>query len=144
MRILWIVPLLLAGSLGADEAADRRAVEGVIERLNFAGERPALFAASADVPAELRRLAQVNCNTLGDSSVWSEVPSPRFTRPTVHFITPDVALADTEYLRYNSVVAAVRTPVVVILKRERAEWKIATLRVMAECPGAARVLPAAR
>ncbi len=143
MRILWFLPLLLAGVLWADEAADRRAIEAVIERLNLPDERAALFVAGADVPAELRRLARARCNML-EPRVWSEVTSPRFTKPGVQFIEPDVALADTEYLQFGSVVAAVRSPVTVILRRERGEWKIVTVRVMAECPGAPRIVPAGR
>jgi hypothetical protein len=144
MRLLWTVPLLLVSALCADEASDRRAIEGVIARLNFTDERAGLFASGADVPAELHRLGRVRCNMTGEPRVWSEVPSPRFTRPTVQFLATDLALADTEYLQFHSVVAAVRTPVVVILKRERSEWKIVTLRVMAECPGVPRIVPAAR
>jgi len=144
MKILWTIPLLLAGALAADEASDRRAIEGVIEKLNFADERAALFVSGADVQAELHRLNHAGCHMLGDSRVWSEVPSPRFTRPTVQFIGADVTVADTEYVQHHTIVAEIRTPVIVILQRERGEWKIATLRVMADCPGAPRIFPASR
>jgi len=142
MRILCALPFLLAGVLWADQAADRRAIEDVIERLNSAAERPALFVSGADVPTELHRLARVRCGLL-ESKPWSETFSPGFTRPAVQFIGPDVAVADTEYRAYSSLVS-VHTPVVVILRRERGEWKIATVRVPAECPGAPRIVPANR
>ena len=142
MKVLWTIPFLLAGVLAADEASDRKAIEAVIEKLNFAEERPALFVAGADVPAELHRLKRADCRPPGEPRIWSEVPSPRFARPTVQFLTPDVAVADTEYVQYQTAMTAVRSPVVVILQRQRGEWKIATLRVMAECPGVVKIVPA--
>ncbi|MGO9257493.1 MAG: hypothetical protein ACLQU1_14450 [Bryobacteraceae bacterium] len=143
MRVLWTIPFLLAGVLWADEAADRRAIESVIAQLNHAEERPDLFAAGTDVPAELRRLERANCNTVDSSGIWTEVTRPKFTHPTVQFITPDVALADLENVQYGSIVPAIRAPIVVILKREAGQWKIAALRVTAAC-FAMRVLPASR
>ena len=139
MRSAWTIAFLLAGVLWADEAADRRAIEGIIERLNFTGDRAAVFADGVDVPGELHRLERAGCLTTG--SVWSEVPSPRFTRPAVQFITADVALADFEFLRHSSLTAAAHTPIVAILKRQRGEWKIVTLRVTEACAGELRVLP---
>jgi len=144
MKAFWAIPLLLAGVLAADEAADRRAIEDVIDRLNNSDMRAELFATGTDVAAELRRLEKVRCIFPGQPKVWSEVPSPRFTRPAVQFITPQVAVADFDYLQFGSPAAAFKTPVVAVLKREGAEWKIATLRAMADCPGALKILPAAR
>lgn len=146
MRAAWIIAFLLAGMLWADEAADRKAIERVIERLNFTAERPSLFVAGADVAAELKRLDRAGCNMPGIlPKVWSEVPAPRFSRPAVQFIAAGVALADVDYVQYNSLAAAfVHTPIVVILKREGGEWKIATLRAPADCPGAPRIVPAGR
>jgi hypothetical protein len=133
MRILWTISFLLAGGLWADEAADRSAIAGIIAQLNRAEERPELFAAAADVPAELRRLERANCNMADSSGIWTEVTKPKFTRPTVQFVTPDVALADLENVQYGSIVPAIRAPIVVILKREAGDWKIASLRVTAAC-----------
>lgn len=145
MKVLWTIPLLLAGALAADETTDRRAIEGVIEQLNRPGEEHAsLFVEGTDAAAELHRLDRAGCHLREVSRPWSEVTPPRFTRPTVQFIAPEVAVADVEYVQYGSVMAVVRTPVVVILKREPAGWKIATLRVMSECPGAVRIVPAGR
>jgi hypothetical protein len=141
MRIPWTIVFLLAGVLWADQAADRRAIEGVIERLNDRDQRPSLFVEGADARAELRRLDRAGC--LAEPRIWSEVPAPRFTRPTVQFIAPDVALADVEYMEYLRM-AFVRTPIVVVLKREAGEWRIATLRVVGDCPGALRIVPAGR
>jgi hypothetical protein len=92
-----------------------------------------VFAAAADVPAELRRLERANCNMADSSGIWTEVTKPKFTRPTVQFVTPDVALADLENVQYGSIVPAIRAPIVVILKREAGDWKIASLRVTAAC-----------
>ena len=142
MRVLWTIPFLLAGALWADEAADRTAIQGIIEQLNRAQQRPELFAAGVDVPAELRRLERANCNMV-DRGIWTEATRPKFTPPTVQFITPDVALADLEKVQYGSIVPAIRAPIVAILKREAGQWKIAALRVTAAC-FPLRVLPASR
>lgn len=139
-----MLPCVLAGALWADEAADRKAIEETIERLNFTGERATAFAAGADVVAEMRRLETAGCNVTASPRVWSEVPSPRFTLRVVQFVAADVAVADVEFVRYTPVVKGLHTPVVAIMKRERGEWKIATVRVMAECGGELRLLPAAR
>jgi hypothetical protein len=143
MKVVWTIAFVLAGGLWADETTDRGAIEGVIARLNHADERAGLFAAGVDVPAELRRLERANCNMIDSSGIWSEVMAPKFTHPTVQFITPDVALADLESVQHGSLVPAVRVPIVAILKRQAGEWKIVSLRVTAAC-SPLRVLPAAR
>jgi len=148
MRIPWTLPILLAaalapaGFLRADQAADRKAIEDVVEQLNFSEERASVFAAGSDAQAELHRLERAGCNLIG--SVWSELPSPRFTRPSVQFITADAALADLEFVRHNPIAPPLHTPIVAILRRERGEWKIVTLRAMADCSGPPRILPAGR
>jgi len=142
-----MLAFLAAGLLRADESADRKAIDEAIERLNFSSERAGAFAAGTDVEAEMRRLETAGCTMVGSPKVWSEAPSPRFTRRALQFVVPDVAVADVELVHYTPGLPLAKpqhTPVVAILKRERGAWKIATLRVTAGCGGELRILPAAR
>jgi len=133
MRLLRLLALLLPLSLWADEAADRAAIRAVIARLGSGDRSAALFAAGTDVPAELARLQRANCNMPDSAGIWTEVTRPAFTQAAVQFVTADVALADLEKVQYGTLVLAIRSPIVAILKREANGWKIAALRVMAGC-----------
>ena len=142
MKTWWTIAFLLAGAVRADEAADRKAIEGVMDALNRAGERHSLFEAGVDVDKELKRLDAPGCDLLEHPKVWNELPPSRFNLEGVQFLAADMALADVRYTQHPTPMATIRTPLVVILKREGGEWKIATLRALTECMGMPRILPA--
>jgi len=114
----------------ADEPADRAAIDKVIATLNGPDARKA-FTHNVDF-RDFDRLAQMH------DEPWSETTAPRIVSQRIRFITPDVALVDAANTQYGSVVMVRRVPVVLVMKREAGEWRIAAVRVMLDCAALAR------
>jgi hypothetical protein len=51
---------------------------------------------------------------------------------SIRFIAPEVALVDAANTQYGAVIPARRIPVLLVMKKEGAEWRIASLRVMVD------------
>jgi hypothetical protein len=141
--ILRLLPLFLA-SLWADEATDRVAIEKVIAALNEprsgAGAKPlsTLFTSDADT-SELDRLSNINRRLLDVSNKpWSEMTAPRIVSKSIRFVTPEVALVDSANAQYGSVVLVESIPVLLVMKKQGTDWRIASLRVLVNCMGIAQ------
>ncbi len=105
MPLRWFVVPLLAGL--AWGAGERQALERAI----------AEFAESLPAPA----------------GVWTERTRPRLHVEHVQFLSPDVALVDAAWIVYGSLVLKHRTPVLLVLKKEAAGWRVAAYR-RCQCP----------
>ena len=111
---------LLAVAALADETADRAAIAKVISSLNDGKPRP-----------------ELQCDLL-PAGAMSETTPPRISTRAVQFITSDVAMVDAENAQYGSVVMVRRVPLVFVVKRDGAAWKIVATRVAASCRGSAK------
>ncbi|SRR5258708_3477439 len=136
MKLISCIFLVFAALAHADEAADRSAIERVIRYLNDSQTASSkkqisiLFIADAD--SDLDRLTELNGRWLQLSSEpWSEMTSPRLTIHSIRFVTPEVALVNTASVQYGSNIPVRRIPVLFVMKKEGAEWRIAALRVLA-------------
>jgi hypothetical protein len=73
--------------------------------------------------------------TIGVPGGWSlppiEMLNPRIEGRSTRFITPDVALADA-VCTYREAGTAQTTSLLLVMKREGNDWRIASLRVLAE------------
>jgi hypothetical protein len=128
MRIILAAAILFASFARADEASDRADIERTISALNKAqneGERRELF--TADAGNELDRLPRNP-----DSRPWSEVNQAIFVIQTVRFVNPEVALVDAANSQFGSTILVRRTPVLLVMKKEKGVWKIASLRLLAD------------
>ncbi|MGA3096435.1 MAG: hypothetical protein ABSF25_08285 [Bryobacteraceae bacterium] len=138
MKALLCIPLLLAAhAWAADADADRAAIERVVGALNSAQSRPgarpdsSLFTADAD--NQLDRLENLNRRlSQASKEPWSETTTPKMVIQSIRFITPEVALVDAANTQYGAVIPARRIPVLLVMKKEGAEWRIASLRVMVD------------
>jgi hypothetical protein len=123
MRTLLFVPLFLVTFAWADEAADRGAIEKIVNALNELKPSPSLFTSDFDGAAELARLAPGGPKVIISHDVWREatwtLPS-HLAVGSVHFVTPDVALVE----------AAGNGPVLLVMKRIGPDWKIASIRFL--------------
>lgn len=155
-KLPWLMPLIFAASALADEAADRAAVAQAIGVLNQAAVPADLFEDSFDpsILDELRlgKIVQFRVLSIpefplppaliishqpwGEARIGSPLPelellSPRFSAASVQFVGPDVALADGT-LRYTSNAGTPgTTPLLFVLRRQGARWKIAAVRRLA-------------
>ena len=135
------LPLFLATCVLADETADRAAIERTIAGLNELPRRAALFTADANGLSELERLpkAAPDPPTVTIShEPWGEatlhlpgVGIPRIVGGGIRFITPDVALAEATWIYSNGTATAQTAPLLLVMKKEGENWKIAALRVLA-------------
>jgi hypothetical protein len=135
MKALVCIPLLFAAHAWADQAADRAAIERVVGVLNSSrpGEMPDSSLFTADADNQLDRLADLNRRLFQASKEpWSEATAPRMAIQSIRFVTPDVALVDAADTQYGSVILARRIPVLLVMKKEGADWRIASLRVLAD------------
>jgi len=160
MRLVLCLSILVASSSAwaADEAADRAAIEKVISTLNSAPGSPGLFTEDFGDGAVLTSLGVYRSAAIRQDAiplgvpcqapeVWPELGCPPQTRsggqstvglpaPPAHFViqsirllTPDVALVDA--LNERGGAGALRhSPVLLVLRKDGAVWRIASLRVM--------------
>jgi hypothetical protein len=115
--------ILIASCAWATEGADREAIGQLIAALNHSKPPSNLF--TADVPDNERMALSAHQEPM------SEVTPPRIRIGSIRFITPKVALVECGNTQYGSVIMARTTPVVVV-KKDRARWKIASLRVLGQ------------
>ncbi len=117
MRTILCLPILFAACAWADETADRAAIEKSVAELRF--------AAGAHVDPEFR--------LLGHGEPWSEVTPPYIAIRSIRFITADVAVVDAASTQYGSVILVRKLPLLLVMKRQGRDWRIAYLRVMPDC-----------
>jgi|SRR5580704_8223203 hypothetical protein len=126
---LLFASLTLADSALADSDADRTAIQSVIATLNdHTAPASTLFATDGADNAELGRLADLDRMLSHSPQPLSEVTAPRITVSSIRFITPDVALLDGINAQYGSVIVAKSVPVLLVMKREGSNWRVASFR----------------
>jgi hypothetical protein len=157
MKSIVLASVFCAGGIwAADEAADRAGIEKTIRALSVWPTRVTLFTADFDDQRELLRVVRVAFPVVcpevwwetcgmpakipdGDQPVevfiskepWGEatwipagmnmnVTRIRITR--IRFLTPDVAMVD----------AVAKDPLLIVMRKVGTDWKIASLRILAE------------
>jgi hypothetical protein len=130
---LLILFLLFGAGAWADEASDRAAIRDLIRSLNEPRDAPdvkpvaSLFTSDAN-PREVARLSRL-VQQLSDARLpWREQATPALTFRSMRFITPDVALVDAEYRQAGPFIPG--GPLLFVMKREAANWRIASFRVL--------------
>jgi hypothetical protein len=150
------VPLFFASYASAEEAGDRAAISRTIEALNESSNDPsqqaALFTADGSAASELALLRRTNppfrivepserrareITVTISKEPWGEARinfptiEPPAERPSVTFVTPDVALAEAACVYVDGDATRQATPLLFFMKWEGDVWKIASLRVLA-------------
>jgi hypothetical protein len=122
--------LLLASGLWADELTDRTAITQTIFKLDES--QPALFTADFSDSAEFRRVSSVGTVVIskepfGEATIiLPPAGAHRFVVQSTRFLTGEVALVDA--LDRNNGYAIV----LLVMKKEGAEWKLASYKRIAE------------
>ena len=130
-----VLALACCAPAWAGESADLAAIQALIDELNTtpATAQARLFTAGANAAGELKRLSEMDRRL--SNGPWSEVTAPKIRCRSVRFITPDVALVDAENTQYGSVILVRRIPVLLVVRKEHGNWRIAALRIFAGQPG---------
>ena len=138
MKSIMIALVLFAGGIfAADEVADRAAIENTIRGLSVTPVRAGLFTSDfddrqPDPPAGAGAIPVVIDGASGTVVISKEPMGEAQWFPAgthgviivrkIRFITPEVAIVD----------AMGRGPMLIVLKKVGTDWKIASLRRLAE------------
>ena len=154
VKAILLLPIIFSISLCADEPADRTEIVGVIAALNELPQHPELIRAGSDGPGVLQRAWKGKRPVHSERSehdgkptvvisheVWGEATisfhkpvemlNPKIVSGPIRFITADVALADGFCVYQEAGGGIERTPVLFVMKKDGAAWKIASFRVLA-------------
>jgi hypothetical protein len=126
MKMLLFLALLWPASVWADEAADRVAIEKVMAALK--DPAAAVWAPGVDGQAERAKLA--GGGPVSGGGPMSEVFFAGVALQSIQFITTDVALVDASETWVGSLIVSRTVPVVLVLKKVGADWRVAALRIL--------------
>jgi hypothetical protein len=124
MKSILVAAVLFAGRVwAADEVADRTAIEKAIRAFtaftdDFDRSELAAFAKPAAMAVTVQGVPGELAISKGP---WGMTVDP-ITVKKIRFLTPDVAMVD----------AAQKGPELIVLKKVGTDWKIASLRILAE------------
>src|SRR5436305_276538 len=131
-----LLTLFFASVLWGDEAQDRAAIDNVIAAVNDSMQRPSLFTQGADSGVDFGRLIDLHVRrtscpgaVIGVNETWTAMTVPRVVSGTIRFVTPDVAIVDGGSTVLGAVSLIERVPLVFVLKRQAAGWRIDAIRV---------------
>jgi hypothetical protein len=129
--MVCIFGLSLSLLLLADEAAERSAIEATIGVINSRSERVArLFTAeAASSPEGARQIADLD--QMMSMEPLSEVTVPRLTIRSIQFVDPTVARVEAENIQYGSVIMQRVTPVVFVMRKMGANWRVVSFSALA-------------
>ena len=138
MKAILFLPLFLAIALQADEAQDRAAIDKMIAALNDPAKRANLFMKDADSAINFDRLIDLHRLpapspgvVIGMNETWTQLTAPRVVSERIRFVTQDVATVDGASTIDGAITLARRVPLLFVLKKVGAEWRISAVRVLA-------------
>ena len=139
MRVIICLAALFAIMLKADEVTDRAAIDAVIEAVNNPLQRTRLFTKDLDSTVNFDRLIDLHLASsatvpVGTPEPWRLLTEPHIVSGAIRFITPDVAMVDAASTVRGAVTLAETVPLLFILKKEQAGWRINAVRRI--CSGA--------
>jgi hypothetical protein len=85
-----------------------------------AAERSAIERAVADYKDVDHLLAP-------DRGPWSEITAPKLSAGSIEFVTPEVAIVDAVSTEFGTTIGVVKTPVLVVMRKQQGAWRVATL-----------------
>jgi len=136
MKVLLCFPLFFAVGLWADETQDRAVINRVIVAVNDPMQRPGLFTQGADSGLDFSRLIDLHVRrpscpgvVIGINETWTEMSVPQVVSGNIRFITPDVAMVDRASTIHGAVSLIEIVPILFVMKREGAGWRIDAVRV---------------
>jgi hypothetical protein len=123
------------------QSTERSAVDATIGVINGRSEPTArLFTAeAAGSPEGARQIADLD--QMMSMEPLSEVTTPRLTVRSIQFVDPTVARVEAENIQYGSVIMQRVTPVVFVMRKMGANWRVVSFRLPVD---SAMAVPAAR
>jgi hypothetical protein len=132
-RILCL-SILGAACAWADDAGDREAIERVIAAVNN-HSKPLTDVFTADAPESERSMLSAH------EEPWSEITSSRITIRSIRLIAPQIALVESMNTQYGSVIVMRSAPMLLVMKKDGAQWRIACVLTLPDSAGVAMPSP---
>jgi len=132
MRPIVCLSILAATCAWADDATDREAIEHVIAAVND-HSKPLADVLTADAPENEQRMLSA------PEQPWSEVTSPQVTIRSIRLLTPQVALVEGVSTQYGSVIMVRTTSILLVMKKDGVQWRIACVLALQDPAGAAKL-----
>jgi hypothetical protein len=126
--------ILVAACTWADDGSDREAIERLIAAVNN-HSKPLTDLFTADAPENERSMLSAH------EQPWSEITSPRITARSIRFMPPQVALVECTNTQYDSVILVRTTLLLLVMKKDGAQWRIASVRALQDPAAAAKASP---
>lgn len=127
--------MLVATCAWADDATDRAAIERVTAAVNSHSATLAdVF--TADAPENERSILSAE-----GQEPWSEVTSRLITIRSIRFLSPQIALVQSTATQYGSVTVMQSTPMLLVMKKDGQQWRIACVFALQDLAGAAKPSP---
>jgi len=126
--------ILVAACTWADDGSDREAIERLIAAVNN-HSKPLTDLFTADAPENERSMLSAH------EQPWSEITSPRITARSIRFMPPQVALVECTNTQYGSVILVRTTLLLLVMKKDGAQWRIASVRALQDPAAAAKASP---
>ena len=126
--------ILVATCAWADDATDREAIEHLIAAVNNHA-KPLTDVFTADAPEIERSMLSAH------EQPWSEVTSPRITIRSIRLIAPQIALVESTNTQYGAVMVVRRAPMLLVMKKDGAQWRIACVLELQDLSAAAKPSP---
>jgi hypothetical protein len=130
IRFAIALPLLLATSALADEAADRIQIQRLLVRLNTDPLDPQLFTAGFEDRAEVTRLfgpaiptVKISHEPFGEASIVWPVAGTKLMLREIRFLTNDIAVAEAALISPQGEEQAV----LVVARKQRNLWRISSV-----------------
>lgn len=130
MRRILCLSLLVATCAWADDATDREAIEGLITALNN-HSRPLTDLFTADAPESEQSMLSA------PEQPWSEVTSPHIATRSIRLVAPQIALVESTNTQYGSAIMVRNTSMLLVMKKDGAQWRIACVRALPDAVGVA-------
>jgi hypothetical protein len=134
VRPILCLSILVATCAWADDATDREAIERVIAAVSN-HNKPLTDVFTADTPESERSMLSA------DEQPWSEVTSPRLTTRSIRLIAPRFALVECTNTQYGSVLVVRTTTMLLVMKKDGEEWRIASVGALQDPAAAAKPSP---
>ncbi|MCW5981806.1 MAG: hypothetical protein KIT09_27215 [Bryobacteraceae bacterium] len=125
---------------------EAKRIASVLAAMNSALSAPevkdfaALFVSDGDlrIAGEVVAGPKAIADRLSSRPAWDEVTPPRIEKKSIRLVTPDVAIVDASWVQYGSMIVKREWPVLLLLKKDGARWRVSSLRVgdgsMADSP----------
>jgi hypothetical protein len=120
MKRILCLSILVATCAWADDAPDRDAIERVIAAVNN-HSKPLTDVFTADAPESERSMLSAN------EEPWPEVTSPRITTRSIRLIAPRFAVVECARTQFGSVLVVQRTSMLLVMKKDGEQWRIASV-----------------